>query len=151
MTSIVHLLSLKFLVRAVLAQKAVVFARRVVLGARAVRASGRVRLTLINRILCSKYGVALKRVTLQKQVDVNGDGYQRLYDGEAYLLLESVGGGKLNVDAIRCFLENVVRHNTKVAVGSLYLNFVDGRTFCHGQHRAPSPESRSWSSLDIHD
>ena len=40
-------------------------------------------------------------------------------------LLESVGGGKLNVDAIRGFLEDVVRHSTKVAVGSHFLNFVD--------------------------
>ena len=67
------------------------------------------------------FGVKCKLVKTQKDIklDENDEKYKRIYDGDTYLLLESMDrNNKLNVPGIRKYLDDLAENSTKMGLGA---------------------------------
>lgn len=74
------------------------------------------------------FGNKMKLVETQRDIviDEESSEYRRLYDGETYLLVESMSKEqKLNVEGIRNFMDDLVGNSTKMALGQ-YLYLFEG-------------------------
>ena len=76
--------------------------------------------TVIYGMLQKPFGVKMKFVRSQKneEIDKESGEYERLYDGETYLLMEAMSrDSKLNVNGLRKFMDDLVASSTKMGLG----------------------------------